>query len=381
MKELAIVLAAFDANSDAFENIEGALESRGFEAFRRVPMERAKAAQVTWGLGKSGQILVAFNPLMEGHNRREGAVFPDMELEKAASLLVKCVPGAKENIRVVPNQPQAESLVQQILPADAISELQARIEDRQTALETREPVLKDLSRFKYRAKVELIEWLGRTAIKKTFRPQAMDAKAREKAFFEEIGSVSNVPARILAETENALIYEHIDSVLRERRLFGFRVPLPLRLDLVRAFAEFVHVLSQRGWDPIDLSPANNILVERGSGAVRAIDFEFAHRRAAPVSASQSFFLSGVPDGTDVAQPLNNEMVKNPYPLSWRPYTGLSVGSFLHDPPWMQRLKRVLIHPFWLAGYVVKALARRVKHRSQSDADLRAIALSDIEPRS
>ena len=160
---------------------------------------------------------------------------------------------------------------------------------------------------------------------------------------------------------------------------GSYEPIPLPLARVRDLADFVRLVTVRGWDPIDLTLRDNILIAGKTGGLRAIDFEFAHRRSDPVHPMNAFFLSGVPTDSQAARPLNNDMEIDPYPSKWRPFTGLSKKSFLQDPKWLQRIKRLLIHPIWLIFHAAKALIRRMRHISERDDLLIAVALKNDRP--
>ncbi|MCA1775884.1 MAG: hypothetical protein LC676_09830 [Loktanella sp.] len=240
-------------------------------------------------------------------------------------------------------------------------------------MHTDRPVLADLSRFKYRAKVERVAHGDGTAVLKTFRHTARDALTRELAFFEVMGRLSEIPPRLLARDERSLLFEDIPNALRTRRILGFRLPLPLPLARVHELAAFVRLCCAHGFDAIDLTPRDNILIDARTGRMRAIDFEFATRRAAPVAPEQSYFLSGVPEEAPVARPLLNAMNEDPYPAKWRPYTGLSKHSFLHDPPWLQHLKRATLHPFWIIGFAAGAALRRRRHTRQRSGSLARVA--------
>jgi len=374
MNSLLLALVSGEISAGDRAVCAEALRNRGFELFTELRLAQVDAIRAGLEDFESWHVLVAFNPLMTGANRRPDAVFADFEIEKAAHLLANLLDDAPRHLRIAPSAEVAAAIAAAILPEAEMRQLQALIATRRDEMATDLPVLADLSRFKYRAKVELVEWNGAKAVKKTFRSTAHDAMERELAFFDDIAPHSDVPARVLARTENAIFYEHIENRWAVRRLFGFRLPLPLSLPQVRALAGFVRLVVQRGWDPIDLSPRDNILIDAKSGRLRAIDFEFAHRRARPVAPVDSYVLSGVPADAIAARPLNNAMDHDPYPGKWRPFTGLSKQSFLHDPAWLQWLKRLVVHPAWLAGHALGAVARRRKHAVDRDERLSEVVL-------
>lgn len=370
MKSLCAILLSGDTSEAACLQVTQALGHRGFEVFAERPMPDGAPDGF-----QGGRVLISFNCLMTGQHRRERALFPDLEVEKAAHLLATTLPDAASRLRVSISSETALLWAKRCLSAGDMTKLEQTIAMQRAAMTTELPVLADLSRFQYRAKVELIDWNGHRAIKKTFRPTALDALAREQAFYDDICPHSDVPPRLLDRSDTALVFEWIDNRLQERRLLGLRLPIPLPLARVRELADFTRLVVARGWDPIDLSPGNNILIDRSSGKLRAIDFEFAHRHQAPRAPEQAYFLSGVPKGAAIACPLMAPMDVDPYSGKWRPYTGLSKSSFLHDPAWLQRAKRLGLHPFWLLRHVVRGLLRRRRHAAKRDRLLRPLGLS------
>ena len=369
MNPLCVVLLSGRSAPGATETAITALENRGFEVFSDKPISGPVVRLLPDGFDPGGHALVAYNSLMTPNTKRPHCAFADFEVEKAVLLLAATVPNARDHVRVTENALMAEALAKNLLSQAEYEQLLAQIVERQSEMETEFPVLADLSRFKYRAKVELVNWNGVKAVKKTFRRTGLDAMARELEFFDDMAAHSDVPPRVLARTENAIFFEHIENCMKTRRLFGFRLPIPLRLGHVRELAEFTELLVDRGWDPIDLTPRDNILIDRNTGGLRAIDFEFAHRRNKPVAAEESFFLAGVPAEAKVKRPLNQRMDEDPYPGKWRPFTGLRKSSFLHSRAWVQHVERVLVHPVWLFFNVARALVRRRQHNADRDATL------------
>lgn len=374
MNELLVAVVSGDLTAEEHAVCVEALRNRGFELFSVKPLDGPVGQRLDPAFSQGGRVLVAFNPLMTGTLRRPATVFADFEIEKAAHLLVNLLHDAPRRVRIATNTEMATEIARGVLTADEMERLTAVIAARRDEMTTDLPVLADLSRFKYRAKVELVEWNGTKAVRKTFRSTARDAMARELDFYDDIAPHSDVPARVLARTDNAIIYEHIENTWKVRRLGGFRLPIPLPLARVRELAAFVRLVTERGWDPIDLSPRDNILIDGNTGRLRAIDFEFAYQRAAAVAPEASYVLSGVPADVVAARPLNNAMEADPYPGKWRPFTGLSKSGFLTDPVWLQWLKRFVVHPVWLAGHTAGALARRKRHVSDRNSRLADVAL-------
>lgn len=374
MRPLSVVLLSGELPAAADRIAEAALNNRGFEVFAMRPLAGLAADLAPQGFDHGGRALIAYNVLMTPSDARAKRDFAEFEVEKAAHLLVNVLENGAVGLRVTADCALAGTLAAELLSPDEWDRLDAEIAERRAEMATDVPVLADLSRFKYRAKVELVSWNGQKAVKKTFRRTGLDAMARELAFHDDVAPHSVVPARVLDRTPNAILFEHIENSLRVRRLMGLRVPIPLPLTQVRELADFARLVATRGWDPIDLTPRDNVLIDAKTGHLRAIDFEFAHRRDTPVSPAASYFLSGVPAGAAVARPLNQPMDEDPYPGKWRPFTGLSKASFLRDPAWLQRLKRALLHPTWLVFRVAGSVLKRRRHAADRDELLAAVAL-------
>ncbi|WP_099824042.1 hypothetical protein [Oceaniglobus indicus] len=347
-----------------------ALENRGFEVFgdRALP----DATVTGWPAepdATGARILIAFNPLISDPSPGIGARYGHGATDSAVYHLGAVLGAGAADLRVAQTARQADAICRRALNPAEIDDLNGQIALRRAEMQTRETILADLSRHKHRAKVELVRWNGGQAVKKTFRATAQAAMRREIAFHDDIAPLSRVPARILARSDNALYYEYIESRASRRPL-----PSLLSLENVRRLADFARLVTARGWDPVDLTPRDNILIERTSGAVRAIDFEFAFRRAAPVAVERACFLAGIGDAAFDGLPLDPAMRRDPYPGKWRPFTGLSRHSLLNDPIAVQRFKRAVVHPLWLMARAGGSVQRRRAHLAERAAILSALAL-------
>jgi len=374
LRQLCVVLVSETLSEQHRRTAGQALENRGFEVFADRPLP--DAAFPSWPnsvVREGGRVLIAFNPLIEDQAQTTGEVYVDPATDSAVYHLGAVLGPAASGLRVAVTARQATALCRHVLSPSEMQTLRTQIAARREEMRTDEPVFADLSRFKHRAKVELVEWNGQKAVKKTFRATARAEMAREVAFHEDIAPLSGVPARILARSKNALYFEHIDKHAPGRAVPGLPVPALMPLDSVRQLAEFARLVTGRGWDPVDLTPRDNILIERRSGALRGIDFEFAFCRDAPVDIEDACFLSGIGDAHFSGLPLDAAMRRDPYAGKWRPQTGLSKRSFLHDPAWLQRIKRALVHPIWLILRAPGGLWRRRVYLAERAAILSALA--------
>ena len=185
-----------------------------------------------------------------------------------------------------------------------------------------------------RANVELVQFDGQRAVRKTYRPTALHLLACEAQVMQDLsGKLPEIP-RLLARGPNFLVMELLDgheitTRWRER-------PQPLPLPKVREIADFLRRCVAEGYDPVDFKPARNVFYRECGICV--FDFEY-WRKSHPASVKETYCLNGVPEDDAGDRPVLTRSWSNPYPSGWFPYVCLSKNSFLDDPAWLQRLKR------------------------------------------
>jgi hypothetical protein len=257
------------------------------------------------------------------------------------------------------NSAQAWRFIQWLMPERAQAWRQ-KTEQLQAEFATTEEVIADLSQNGRRAKVELIRYDGRLAVKKTFRSHALPYLEREAAFYERFASErSEVPPILKRKSNYFIIPFYRSDFPAHRTIFGLSVPVLIPLWAVRQLVDFLRYLNTKGYDPIDLNPQSNVLISRSEG-LKVIDFEFIyqHEGESPL-LHQCFCLAGTPD--DFADPALSiiEYLKDPYPAKWQPHIGLTVPSLLKDPSWLQRIKRSV----WYPSFLFKSILRKAISRA------------------
>ena len=230
---------------------------------------------------------------------------------------------------------QAWRILRMMVP-EAEAKLRDLTEQRRRQFETPEAVVTNLTRFGNRAKVEVVRHQGRLAVKKTYRPGAERFLRREVECLQAFADRPEVPP-LIASGDNWMMIPLYENSLRERRVLGFRLPRLLPLNVTRQLAAFLEVAAGRGFDLIDLLPRNNLILDPQLG-LKIFDFEFAQKREDLCHADQSYCLRGVPPDFGGDVPAGN-YAADPYALEWKPMTGLSLEAFLHDPAWLQQIKR------------------------------------------
>ncbi|SFF03205.1 hypothetical protein SAMN04488523_11567 [Sulfitobacter brevis] len=375
---LCVVLAPPGTSAERLALAIAALGRRGVELFAERVWEAAGETAALVGDAQPGNIvLICFEPLIAAQDPT-GEAFDHPAIDSAAFHLGATLGPAADGIKIATTARQAEAIPHAVLSAAECSLLRERIALRRAQMETSEPVLAVLSRHRHRAKVELVRWEGREAVKKTFRATSGKAMANEIAFHDDIAPLSPVPAGILHRTDTALYFEYIAQ--RPTRSGAFNLPLVqlLTLKSLAQLADFARLVTARGWDPLDLTPRDNVLIAAQTGDLRCIDFEFARRAPTPLKPEAAAFLAGLRNDDAEAALFDVGMRQDPYPGKWRPFTGLSRDSFLHDPAWLQRVKRTVVHPVWLGWRALGVPQRRRAHLRRRAALLRALAL-EVNP--
>lgn len=257
--------------------------------------------------------------------------------------------------------------------ADAWSLLDALAPDRRAAIRqhieartaafTTPPPLSELSSVACRAKVELVEHDGSLAVRKTFRPAAQRYLERELTVFRELGPHSDAIPRLLESGPDYLIMEYIDAA-DQLGIPDGEALLPLPLKHVRELAAFVRTCVANGFDPIDLKPDGNAIFTRKG--LKVIDYEFWCRCSRNLRPEDCYSLAGLPADYDGDRPMGLSAPFRPYPMKWLPFTGLPVRSFLYDPPWLQRLKRLPWPAVAILRRAGRAGARLARGRGRAD---------------
>jgi hypothetical protein len=266
------------------------------------------------------------------------------------------------------NSAAAWQMVRMLLPGDEMR-LRALVGARRADFATEEEVIADLTRYGNRAKVEVIRHAGGLAVKKTFRPHALRFLWRELDLYDRFAAEREELLPVLARGPNHFLLPYVEDRFGQasQRVGGRRPPPQLSLRAAQHMLSFLRHLLDRGYEPIDVTPANNVLID-AEGRLRIIDLEFVQRRGdAPIPADRSWSLHGAPDDFAGDLPAAGFYLGDPYPTEWFPFVGLSRASLLHDPTWLQHAKcmahRPMILLHWAMGMARRAgpaLARRAR---------------------
>ncbi|MBM6595655.1 hypothetical protein [Microvirga pudoricolor] len=377
---LSLFFVRRKASEDGLEpSIIRLLESGGFEILETIPLEGELAQKVTnsvrggnWGRGPwpvSGgppaSIIVAFDVIPLGVSQAEGRRHPGLDngrilaaKEAVRMYLNENLPAEARFNAVHSTDNSRQSLeVLRGIPAVDVDALLRLIDDRRRDFATHHTVIETLTRHGKRAKVELIEYNGTVAVKKTYRHQALRFLQREVAFQAEFSALRPEVLPVLETGPNYFISPHIEDVGAQHRFLGITFPRLLSLKDVRQLADFIRFLLARGYDPIDLTPWNNVLIDRTAG-LKAIDFEFVYRNPdGRIVPEKSMCLTGLKDEFPGDYPYGVFYLKNPYATEWYPRIGLDLTRFLRGATWKQQPLRYINFGRYVVRWTIRGVLR------------------------
>jgi len=179
--------------------------------------------------------------------------------------------------------------------------------------ETQYPVLEVLSSFSRRAKVELISYHGKKAIKKTFKPSCEWYLENEIEAYTVFKNLKEVP-ELLETGDNYFIISYIEG----------SKPLSNRIS-IRTLKKCLNLLRKiydQGYSLFDFKPSN-FLIDKNK-EIHIIDFEFLHKYTDKPSFFECYDLVGAPENFDL---LYRPIIKIPkgkkqFDVKWTSFTGI-----------------------------------------------------------
>ncbi|MEZ4745963.1 MAG: hypothetical protein R3C41_07820 [Calditrichia bacterium] len=149
--------------------------------------------------------------------------------------------------------------------------------------QTPETVIRQLSRHSRRAIVELIEWRGETAVRKTFKSGRSRFLAREVELLQYFGAEGQPVPQLLENGENYLISSFVDG----------ETQISYRKKQITAINSFLKFLFENGYAHLDFKPDS--LIWKNDGLVAVIDFEYCQKYdVQPTEFRDSYDLRGAP---------------------------------------------------------------------------------------
>lgn len=178
---------------------------------------------------------------------------------------------------------------------DIITEVQAK----HKRLESKYPV-KKLLHFGGRGKVELIDYNGQPAVKKTFRDHSLEFLEGELLAAETLSKEVTMFPALLEKGDNYLITPYYQDLFEGNE--------PLRQKVLTKEAKTIGTLYRYFFDKglmhLDIHPNNFILCKKNG--LFLVDFEYLQAyKNKPDHISESYDVKGIPDNFDGRQPMNH----------------------------------------------------------------------------
>ncbi len=174
---------------------------------------------------------------------------------------------------------------------DLLREVKKVIIEWDDAYRTPEKVIADVSEKKRRAKVEVIRYDGKKAVKKTYKAGKERFLDREKFVYGELSKECDFIPPLLSSGENYIIVPYLKTnPLSESWHIKKQILKRKHKQEIFSINEFFY---NKGYALIDFHPGNILLTSEG---LKIIDFEFLYRYdKLPPKVTESFDLNGFPE--------------------------------------------------------------------------------------
>jgi predicted Ser/Thr protein kinase len=193
------------------------------------------------------------------------------------------------------------------------NEIYSEIEKHKKTFITKYPVLGVLSQYSKRAKVELIDFNGKKAVKKTFKPDCEGFLKNEVKVYTLFQDILPIP-ELLEVGENCIITKYIEG----SRPFGSRISLKR----LKKCIDILQKVYEQGYSLLDFKPANFLIDTRNN--IYLIDFEFLHKYETKPDFLNCYDLVGIPNTIDKAYVPNYYIPKGvkQFDALWFDFTGV-----------------------------------------------------------
>jgi hypothetical protein len=219
-----------------------------------------------------------------------------------------------------------------LLSPSTINDIRGQVTRLHEKFRTRRRVVRSLTGSGRRAKIELVEYNGKLAVQKTFRPGAEKYLLREKFALEKLSVGCPYIPKLIESGNNYVVMPYYGQKVSTR--LGL-----LSLNSVQAVFETMRYLYSKDYFWGDANPNNLRLDDNGN--IKLIDYEFLQEyRERPATFSESYDLVLLPLDFQYDLPgLRLRKDGGGYSDLWKPYTGLDLDDVLHASRWKQHLKR------------------------------------------
>ncbi|ANU27621.1 hypothetical protein I858_011555 [Planococcus versutus] len=181
---------------------------------------------------------------------------------------------------------------------DLLTEVKKIIVEWDEAYRTPEKVIADVSEKKRRAKVEVIRYEGKKAVKKTYKAGKERFLNREKFVYGELSKECDFIPPLLSSGDNYIIIPYLKTnPLSESWHIKKQILKRKYKQEIFSINEFFY---NKGYALIDFHPGNLLLTSEG---LKIIDFEFLYRYDnLPLKVTESFDLNGFPEDFTADRP-------------------------------------------------------------------------------
>ncbi|MCC9656891.1 hypothetical protein LOC70_13850 [Rhodopirellula sp. JC737] len=242
-------------------------------------------------------------------------------------LLNKRLPKSQWNNCVHSSDDELEGLEYlEIIDPSFHAEVQTQLSYLRRHYKTPEPVIRSLRKPANRSKTELVEWNGKEAVRKTFRPSFKRFCDREIFIYQTLGPKLETVPELLDFDEYSFVlpkYENCLAGLSLRKQGKLLKPYANQvIELLRATFALERAI-------IDFHPGNLILTPGGD--LYFVDFEFAQPIPDwPSSFMQSPDLVGLPPGFSGDRPSNLPENGYSYDDFWKPIFQCSLEELIRQ---------------------------------------------------
>ena len=183
---------------------------------------------------------------------------------------------------------EALEYIQAVVP-EVLGEVEATIKKWDEDYFTKEKVVKDISENKRRAKVEIIEFNGQKAVKKTYKAGKERFLNRERYVYGEMSKECEFIPPLLDSGDNYIIIPYLETV-------RFSNNERVKIKMLKKYKKEIYSISEffyeKGYAMIDFHPGNLLITKNG---LKVIDFEFLYRyENLPETSKKTFDLYGFP---------------------------------------------------------------------------------------
>lgn len=190
------------------------------------------------------------------------------------------------------DETEAWDYLENVFDPSFVDSLRAEVARRREAYRTPERVIRTLPTIRTRAKVEIVDWHGQTAVRKTYKAGFERFAMREVGAYRTLGGKHPWIPDLLEAGDNYLILPYYEDALSGK-------PDSMRARELRRrereIWDFLVFLYSEGFFLVDFHPSQLILTPRGE--IKVVDFEYFYAYdVKPDSFIHSYQLVGVPPG-------------------------------------------------------------------------------------